>query len=188
MVVAVEPNPFKHSRTDPDRRVSPHPEPPESRRRSQRARGMGYTAFGTAYAPNTSVEVEQRYTYTGREKTTDPTLMYYRWRMYGAGIGRFVQRDPIYGLARTQKLPEAFFRELEKWDHHDISSALKNQYLYPDKKSLSKIDPFGLGSIVQNSNGCPCNAKSLINRPCASSAKKCSSQYTMIFHDVCNPL
>ena len=94
MVVAVEPNPFKHSRTDPDRRVSPHPEPPESRRRSQRARGMGYTAFGSSYSPRTSVEIDQRYTYTGRETTTDPNLMYYRWRIYAPTLGRFTARDP----------------------------------------------------------------------------------------------
>jgi len=57
---------------------------------------MGYTAFGSVYAPATSVSVEQRYTYTGREKTTDPSLMYYRYRMYGSNVGRFVQRDPIH--------------------------------------------------------------------------------------------
>jgi len=55
---------------------------------------MGYTAFGTAYSPRTSVSVEQRYTYTGRETTQDPTLMYYRYRIYGMRIGRFMQRDP----------------------------------------------------------------------------------------------
>jgi len=59
---------------------------------------MGYTAFGTPNATSTTVSVDQRYTYTGREQTTDPNLMYYRYRMYGSGIGRFVQRDPIgYG-------------------------------------------------------------------------------------------
>jgi len=56
---------------------------------------MGYTAFGTSYSPRTSVEIDQRYTYTGRETTTDPTLMYYRYRMYGTGIGRFTSRDTL---------------------------------------------------------------------------------------------
>jgi len=55
---------------------------------------MGYTAFGTSYSPRTTIEIDQRYTYTGRETTTDPTLMYYRWRMYAPRLGRFTTRDP----------------------------------------------------------------------------------------------
>jgi RHS repeat-associated protein len=62
-----------------------------------------YTAFGQA-APagihtaghEAQQTVDQRYTYTGREATQDPSLMYYRWRMYAPGVGRFVSRDPIY--------------------------------------------------------------------------------------------
>jgi len=56
---------------------------------------MGYTAFGTPNATGTTVNIKQRYTYTGREKTTDPSLMYYRWRMYAPTLGRFTARDPI---------------------------------------------------------------------------------------------
>ena len=46
------------------------PETGESAFRSLPARGMGYTAFGTAYAPNTAETIENRYTYTSREKST----------------------------------------------------------------------------------------------------------------------
>jgi RHS repeat-associated protein len=86
---------FAEPRSRTAQSASAHPEPPESRCQSQFARGMGYTAFGTSHAPRTTVEIEQRYTYTGRETTTDPNLMYYRWRMYAPTLGRFTARDPI---------------------------------------------------------------------------------------------
>jgi RHS repeat-associated protein len=95
MVVALDPHIFTEGCSTPGHSPLPPFKTAEPGRHSQRARGMGYTAFGTSYAPRTSVSVEQRYTYTGREQTTDPSLMYYRYRMYGSGIGRFVQRDPM---------------------------------------------------------------------------------------------
>jgi RHS repeat-associated protein len=61
-----------------------------------------YTAFGQAApagihtaAHEAQQTVDQRYTYTGREATQDPGLMYYRYRMYAPGVGRFVSRDPL---------------------------------------------------------------------------------------------
>ena len=55
-----------------------------------------YAAFGEAYAPGTSAAVSQRYTYTGREKSAvSGAPMYYRYRHYELGIGRFGARDPL---------------------------------------------------------------------------------------------
>lgn len=57
-----------------------------------------HSAFGETYAPGTSVTVDQRYAYTGREKNAASGTMYYRYRTYEQGLGRFVGRDPIgYG-------------------------------------------------------------------------------------------
>jgi RHS repeat-associated protein len=53
-----------------------------------------YTSFGQAFALNTAVNIDQRYAYTGREKTSNPEMMYYRWRMYGSNTGIFLHRDP----------------------------------------------------------------------------------------------
>ncbi|MHC4872987.1 MAG: RHS repeat domain-containing protein [Planctomycetota bacterium] len=55
-----------------------------------------YDAFGSRHSDNSKVTVEQRYGFTGREKASEAGLMYYRWRMYDSGIGRFVHRDPIF--------------------------------------------------------------------------------------------
>jgi RHS repeat-associated protein len=54
-----------------------------------------FLPFGGAYQPGTSVTVEQRYTYTGREKNPESALMYYRYRQYDPRVGRFRARDPI---------------------------------------------------------------------------------------------
>jgi RHS repeat-associated protein len=54
-----------------------------------------YLPFGEAYQPGTSVTVEQRYTYTGREKNPSSLLMYYRYRQYDPRVGRFEGRDPL---------------------------------------------------------------------------------------------
>jgi RHS repeat-associated protein len=54
-----------------------------------------YLPFGGALNSGTSVTVEQRYTYTGREKNPESALMYYRYRQYDPRVGRFGGRDPI---------------------------------------------------------------------------------------------
>lgn len=55
-----------------------------------------YTAFGEGVS--SSIGVSQRYGYTGRETNALNSTMYYRYRNYLAGTGRFVWRDPIgYG-------------------------------------------------------------------------------------------
>jgi RHS repeat-associated protein len=60
-----------------------------------RTREYGYLLFGSRHASTTSVSVEQRYTYTGREANSLSTLTYSRYRQYDPGIGRFAARDPI---------------------------------------------------------------------------------------------
>ena len=54
-----------------------------------------YLPFGGRHQPGTSVTVEQRYTYTGRELNPTSDLMYYRYRQYDPRVGRFGGRDPI---------------------------------------------------------------------------------------------
>ena len=79
-----------------------------------------YLAFGGVYQPGTNVTVEQRYTYTGREKNPASELMYYRYRQYDPRVGRFGARDPI---------------------GHEGGPGL---YLYAKADPVSLIDPFGL--------------------------------------------
>jgi RHS repeat-associated protein len=88
-----------------------------------------YTAFGSRvatdiYGPGSGTfeAVPQRYTYTGREATQDPSLMDYRWRMYAPGTGRFVSRDPIGYLTYTAG----------------------NLYSYLTGQPTLRWDPFGL--------------------------------------------
>jgi RHS repeat-associated protein len=55
--------------------------------------GYDYTAFGESYAPNTSITIDQRYTYTGREKNPVSDSMYYRTRPYSTNLGRMLNRS-----------------------------------------------------------------------------------------------
>jgi RHS repeat-associated protein len=66
---------------------SPERGPAGARRRHD------YLAHGLPYDGGTSVVVEQRYTYTGREDNPASSLMYYRYRQYDPGVGRFSGRD-----------------------------------------------------------------------------------------------
>jgi RHS repeat-associated protein len=92
-----------------------------------------YTAFGSA-APagihaaghEAQQTVDQRYTYTGREATQDPSIMYYRWRMYAPGTGRFGRRDPILYLGS----PDG------------------NLYNYVFSRPTYMIDPYGEGCQI----------------------------------------
>ena len=146
MVVAVDPNLFTHNRTASDRCASPFPETPDSRFQFQSARGMGYPAFGTSYSPRTTAEIDQRYTYTGREKTTDPNLMYYRWRMYGSGIGRFVSRDPLGALEFVNPSIRLFVSHALRSDHllnTGYADSL-NLYCYAMNSTSIYSDSYGL--------------------------------------------
>jgi len=58
-----------------------------------------YTAFGEAYA--TTEGIAQRYTYTGREKSSVGGPMYYRYRHVWNSLGRFQQRAPEMWLANS---------------------------------------------------------------------------------------
>jgi len=85
-----------------------------------RTREYDYLPFGGAYQPGTNVTVEQRYTYTGREKNPESALMYYRYRQYAPRVGRFGARDPIGHLLRS------------------------GLYMYVAGRPASVTDPFGL--------------------------------------------
>jgi RHS repeat-associated protein len=72
--------------------------------------------------------VSQRYTYTGREKSAvSGAPMYYRYRMYQPGVGRFGGRDPA-GYA---------------------NSALGNLYKYVHNRPTTLVDPMGLGEQAE---------------------------------------
>jgi len=79
-----------------------------------------FLAFGGAHQPGTNVTVEQRYTYTGREKNPESALMYYRYRQYDPRVGRFGARDPIGYRVDP------------------------NLYLYVAARSIQSSDPLGL--------------------------------------------
>jgi RHS repeat-associated protein len=54
---------------------------------------LSYDSFG-----NNAGSTRTRYTYTGRERDADTSLLYYRARFYDPQVGRFISEDPI-GLA-----------------------------------------------------------------------------------------
>jgi len=69
--------------------------------------GYDYTAFGEKYAPLTNVNVEQRYTYTGRESNPVSSLMYYRTRPYSPLLGLMLNRNPWGYIHRNFSLYDA---------------------------------------------------------------------------------
>jgi RHS repeat-associated protein len=85
-----------------------------------------YTAFGIPTATTTSETVNNRYTYTGREASPVGGPMYYRYRHYYPGVGRFGRRDPIYTAGGV------------------------NVYAYVGNQPLNRIDPLGMKWIKKN--------------------------------------
>lgn len=82
-----------------------------------------YTAFGEPYAQ--SVNLMQRYAYTGRElRPITGDSMHYRYRNYYPGMGRFDRRDPT-GYE---------------------SNPFGNLYAYVDASPAMYTDPMGLGT------------------------------------------
>ncbi len=85
-----------------------------------------YTAFGTHYVPKVLETVPQRYTFAGREAAGPAAAaaggpMYYRYRMYSPGLGRFGRRDPLLS-----------------------GDPLFNAYGFPGANALRRLDPWGL--------------------------------------------
>jgi RHS repeat-associated protein len=70
----------------------------------------------------------QPYSYTSRERDFETGLYYYRVRVYDAGIGRFLQEDPI-GTPGTSNL-----------------------YRYVNGNPIAAIDPLGLDAIDNIAN------------------------------------
>jgi RHS repeat-associated protein len=89
-----------------------------------------YTAFGFPYSPATQISegLTQRYTFQGREASAVGAPMFYRNRMYAAGLGRFGRRDPKLGGDR-----------------------LYNTYGLPGARAVGHVDPFGLGDETKKS-------------------------------------
>ena len=90
-----------------------------------------YDAFGKPFAPGTSVTVQQRYTYTGREQNPTSALMYYRYRQYDERVGRFVTRDRL-------------LRSISRGE---------SAYAYAGARPTFAPDPFGLDWVVSYARG-----------------------------------
>jgi RHS repeat-associated protein len=95
-----------------------------------------YLPFGRPYGQGTSIEVSQRYTYTGREESPAGPLMYYRYRHYSPGVGRFMGRDLkdldergyVYVLSRATRAVDPFGLEL-----HDLGT---KRVVFLDRRSI----------------------------------------------------
>ena len=104
-----------------------------------------YTAYGasepltTAFATTTDA-YDWDYRYTGRREDDETGLLYYRYRMYHAQLGKFLTRDPIGYMAE------------------DV-----NLYRYVGNRPTIAIDPHGLeivdiyggGSSIPSPSGFP---------------------------------
>ncbi len=103
-----------------------------------------YLPFGRPFAPGTSVVVQQRYTYTGREQNPFSPLIYYRYRQYDPRVGRFVSRDPAVprnpGIGPYQRA----WRMLSTRRLVD-PSITEHLYGYVDDCPVSRVDPHGFG-------------------------------------------
>ena len=60
-----------------------------------------YTAFGEEWNSGTSSNISNRYTYTGREKSSVGSPMYYRTRPYLPNIGMMLNRNPWGNIQKT---------------------------------------------------------------------------------------
>jgi RHS repeat-associated protein len=111
MTIPASARPFRH----PRRRLTSFRQRPS---RLAQNRTAEYSPFGEIYAPNTTVSVEQRYTYTGRETAINQQAMFNRHRWNYPGIGRYSTR----------------------WFTYRFDA---NLYTYQFNRPLIFIDPYG---------------------------------------------
>jgi RHS repeat-associated protein len=91
------------------------------------AQAYEYDAFGRLHDRMNAVK--QPYTFTGREWDRETGLYYYRARYYDPEIGRFTSKDPI-----------------------GINGGDVNFYAYVGNNPVNYSDPYGLASLVYDSN------------------------------------
>jgi RHS repeat-associated protein len=97
-----------------------------------------YLPFGGPYSPGNSANVEQRYTYAGRETNAAASTMYYRYRAYDPRVARFGGRDPI-GSPGTRDVSG------QQWQLTTHSyDVLVQAYAFVGNQPLTYIDPYGL--------------------------------------------
>jgi RHS repeat-associated protein len=95
------------------------------------AQSYRYDAFGSIVQG--SGNVQNPFTYTGREFDPETGLYYYRARYYDAKTGRFESRDPLFQFIGSYR-PGA----LRFYDE------LRNNYLYVANNPILLADPTGL--------------------------------------------
>ncbi|OVE77686.1 hypothetical protein BVX99_02015 [bacterium F16] len=107
-----------------------------------------YTAYGDKVDSLTSGSVDQRYTYTGRELNEVSGDYYFRYRMYGAGIGGFLSWDPL-GFADGMSMYSGYFARWMALDPY--GDTLTHTW----KKDLiaNIIDKYGVNAYTGNHAG-----------------------------------
>ena len=106
-----------------------------------------YNAYGTlgiydsSDSPLATSNLENRYTYTGREWDEELDLYHFRARMHDSSTGRFCSRDPIGYRDGVNAYQNNFFlQELDPTGTLRITTAASN-YQYPEIANCGTITP-----------------------------------------------
>jgi RHS repeat-associated protein len=105
-----------------------------------------YQAFGSVYGSPTE-NVSQPYRFTGREWDGESGLCYYRGRVYHAGLGRFLSRDPLEPRSRSH--PYVYARN-NPAVHTDALGSTDEQGPGPGKDGLWRGERAIQFTIVQD--------------------------------------
>jgi RHS repeat-associated protein len=124
------------------------------------AKAYAYDAYGNLLeSPGT---VEQPYTYTGREYDSESGLYFYRARYYDAGMGRFLQKDPVglrggINIYRYASNNPAKWRDpVGLWDFGNTFDAISNVFsVAGDGEYYGAAIGGGIGAIAGSPAGPP---------------------------------
>jgi RHS repeat-associated protein len=109
-----------------------------------------YSAYGAPTVCNASgtdigtSTKDNRITYTGREWDDELVLYHFRARLYDAGVGRFLGRDPV-SYFQSNYTMFAFLAVMEKSISFFRNPGLYNAF---SSKPLSSVDPHGLFETI----------------------------------------
>jgi RHS repeat-associated protein len=116
--------------------------------------------------------------FNARDRDPDTLLYNYRYRYYSAGLGRFVQPDPIIRLNRDPLGEEAF--EIARLRHRKglAYAGESNAYLFVKNSPTSRVDLFGLMDLLPEKDSQSSFQNCLTKKLCAPGFGSALKKYT----------
>ena len=121
--------------------------PPKTRHRRFRDERIGPRSYGVPLMASGDCAYDNPFGFSTKYEDGESALVYYGFRYYAPGVGRWTSRDPI---GEKGFVVSAFIRLLAPWlipgtaDWREAGGRLRLEYAYVQNRSIDRTDYLGL--------------------------------------------